>query len=114
MQSLQQLQLLQNPTEAANSQSELEAPPKQVAQAMERLNQAARVIADIRLGADRVFEALFLTSHPRTSTTDTSLQILLKEDASMRQHLHDLRSIGTFQIDSFVSIRLGIIRMGWC
>ncbi|KAG2297691.1 hypothetical protein Bca52824_044360 [Brassica carinata] len=94
MQSLQQLQLLQNPTEAANSQSELEAPPKQVAQAMERLNQAARVIADIRLGADRVFEALFLTSHPRTSTTDTSLQLLLKEDASMRQHLHDLRSIG--------------------
>lgn len=94
---MQQSQLLQNPADSANNQSEPDAPPKQVAQAMDRLNQAARAIADIRLGADRVFEAVFLTSHPRSSsTTDTSLQLLLREDASMRQHLHDLRSIGTF------------------
>ncbi|CAG7882293.1 unnamed protein product, partial [Brassica rapa] len=94
-QLMQQSQLLQNPADSANNQSEPDAPPKQVAQAMDRLNQAARAIADIRLGADRIFEAVFLTSHPRTSsTTDTSLQLLLKEDASMRQHLQDLRSIG--------------------
>lgn len=85
MQSLQQSQ-------AANNQSEPDAPPKQVAQAMERLNQAARVIADIRLGADRILEAMFVASNPRHN--DVPLQLFLREDASMRQHLQDLRSIG--------------------
>ncbi|KAL0744104.1 hypothetical protein Bca4012_085617 [Brassica carinata] len=77
---------------AANNQSEPDAPPKQVAQAMERLNQAARVIADIRLGADRILEAMFVASNPRHN--DMPLQLFLREDASMRQHLQDLRSIG--------------------
>ncbi|KAJ0233983.1 Mediator of RNA polymerase II transcription subunit 27 [Hirschfeldia incana] len=77
---------------AANNQSEPDAPPKQVAQAMERLNQAARVIADIRLGADRILEAMFVASNPRHN--DVPLQLFLREDASMRQHLQDLRSIG--------------------
>ncbi|ESQ49161.1 hypothetical protein EUTSA_v10020833mg [Eutrema salsugineum] len=94
MQPLHQSQLLQNSAEAANNQSEseLDAPPKQVAQAMDRLNQAARVIADIRLGADRILEAMFVASHPRH--TDMPLQLFLREDASMRQHLQDLRLIG--------------------
>jgi mediator of RNA polymerase II transcription subunit 27 len=92
MQTLHQSQLLQNPAEAANNQSESDAPPKQVAQAMERLNQAARVIADIRLGADRILEAMFVASQPRH--TDMPLQLFLREDASMRQHLQDLRLIG--------------------
>ncbi|CAN8270017.1 unnamed protein product [Cochlearia groenlandica] len=85
--TLQQPQLHQNTAE-----SESDAPPKQVAQAMERLNQAGRVIADIRLGADRILEAMFVASHPRQ--TDMPLQLFLKEDASMRQHLQDLRLIG--------------------
>ncbi|CAN6887977.1 hypothetical protein F2Q70_00023748 [Brassica cretica] len=85
MQSLQQ-------SLAVSHQSEPDAPPKQVAQAMERLNQAARVIADIRLGADRILEAMFVASNPRHN--DAPLQLFLKEDASMRQHLQDLRSIG--------------------
>ncbi|KAF8080288.1 hypothetical protein N665_0959s0018 [Sinapis alba] len=85
MQSLQQ-------SLAVNNQSEPDAPPKQVAQAMERLNQAARVIADIRLGADRILEAMFVASNPRHN--DMPLQLFLREDASMRQHLQDLRSIG--------------------
>ncbi|CAH2054444.1 unnamed protein product [Thlaspi arvense] len=92
MQPLHQSQLPQNSAEAENNQSELDAPPKQVAQAMDRLNQAARVIADIRLGADRILEALFVASHPRH--TDMPLQLFLREDTSMRQHLQDLSLIG--------------------
>ncbi|VVA96940.1 unnamed protein product [Arabis nemorensis] len=93
MQTLQQSQILHNSADAPNNQSESDdAPPKQVAQAMERLNQAARVIADIRLGADRILEAMFVASQPRH--TDTPLQLFIREDASMRQHLQDLRLIG--------------------
>lgn len=69
-----------------------EAPPKQVALAMDRLGQAARIIADIRIGADRLLEALFIAAQPHQSTKP--LQLFLKEDASMRQHLQDLRSLG--------------------
>lgn len=102
MQSLQQ-------SLAASHQSEPDAPPKQVAQAMERLNQAARVIADIRLGADRILEAMFVASNPRHN--DAPLQLFLKEDASMRQHLQDLRSIGTTLQKSILSISI-ISRLG--
>ena len=70
-----------------------EAPPKQVALAMDRLSHAARLIADIRLGADRLLEALFVAAQPHQS--NKPLQLFLNEDASMRQHLQDLRSIGT-------------------
>jgi hypothetical protein len=70
-----------------------EAPPKQVALAMDRLGNAARLIADIRLGADRLLEALFVAAQPHQSTKP--LHLFLKEDSSMRQHLQDLRSVGT-------------------
>lgn len=69
-----------------------EAPPKQVALAMDRLGHAARLIADIRLGADRLLEALCVTAHPHQSTKP--LHLFQKEDDSMRQHLRDLRAVG--------------------
>lgn len=68
-----------------------EAPPKQVALAMERLSHAARLIADIRLGADRILEALFVASEPHKSKP---IDLFVNEDSSMRQHLQDLRSVG--------------------
>lgn len=69
-----------------------DAPPKQVAMALERLGQASRLIADIRLGADRLLEALFVAAQPQH--TSKPLHLILKEEASMRQHLQDLRSVG--------------------
>uniref|UniRef100_A0A2P2JLW8 Mediator of RNA polymerase II transcription subunit 27 n=1 Tax=Rhizophora mucronata TaxID=61149 RepID=A0A2P2JLW8_RHIMU len=75
-----------NPTPTAD------APPKQVAVAMDRLAQAARLIADVRLGADRLLEVLFTSKHPPQSTKPWPL--FIKEDASMRQHLDDLRAVG--------------------
>lgn len=81
------------PTSTPSSGSSTEeAPPKQVALAMDRLGQAARIIADIRIGADRLLEALFIAAQPHQS--NKPLQLFLKEDASMRQHLQDLRSLG--------------------
>ncbi|KAG6693815.1 hypothetical protein I3843_09G020600 [Carya illinoinensis] len=56
----------------------VEAPSKLVALAIDRLGHTARLIADIRL--------------PHQSTKP--LQLFLKEDASMRQHSQDLRSVG--------------------
>ncbi|MED6111714.1 hypothetical protein PIB30_054891 [Stylosanthes scabra] len=73
--------------------SAAEAPPKQVALAMDKLGEAERIIADIRIGADRVLEALFVAaSQPRHGTKP--LQLFLKEDACMRRYLQDLRSLG--------------------
>ncbi|XP_004136512.1 mediator of RNA polymerase II transcription subunit 27 isoform X1 [Cucumis sativus] len=69
-----------------------DAPPKQVALAMDRLGHAARLIADIRLGADRLLEALCVTAQPHQSSKP--LHLFQKEDASMRQHLLDLRAVG--------------------
>ncbi|KAK6244438.1 hypothetical protein QUC31_010847 [Theobroma cacao] len=69
-----------------------EAPPKQVALAMDRLGHAARLIADIRLGADRLLEALFVAAQPHQSSKP--LHLFRQEDDSMRQHLQDLRTIG--------------------
>ncbi|XP_059655294.1 mediator of RNA polymerase II transcription subunit 27 [Cornus florida] len=80
--------------------STADAPPKQVALAMDRLGHAARLIADIRLGADRLLEALFVTSQPHQSSKP--LHLILKEEASMRQHLQDLRTIGRQLEDSGV------------
>ncbi|CAN4110366.1 unnamed protein product [Withania somnifera] len=76
-----------------------DAPPKQVAMALERLGQASRLIADIRLGADRLLEALFVVAQPQHSKT---LHLILKEEASMRQHLQDLRAVGRQLEDSGV------------
>lgn len=75
-----------------SNSSATDAPPKQVAMALERLGQAGRLIADIRLGADRLLEALFVAAHPQHSSKPADL--ILKEEASMRQHLQDLRTIG--------------------
>ncbi|GKC25065.1 hypothetical protein Tco_1027215, partial [Tanacetum coccineum] len=70
------------------------APPKQVALAMDRLAQAARLIADIRLGADRLLEALFIAGQqPSPGSINKPLNMIVKEGASMRQYLHDLRAI---------------------
>lgn len=97
---LQQLQQQQQPqpdepaTTTANPTlpQSGDAPPKQVALAMDRLGHAGRLIADIRLGADRLLEALIGAAPLHQSTK--SIQLFQKEDASMRQHLQDLRSIG--------------------
>lgn len=81
-----------NSTSDPPPQPTAEAPPKQVALAMERLAQAARHIADVRLGADRLLEALFVAAQPHQS--NKPLNLFIKEDAAMRQHLHDLSAIG--------------------
>ena len=72
--------------------SEADAPPKQVARAMDRLGRAARLIADVRLGADRLLEAILLAEEPRLAKR--SVHFILQEEASMRQHLNDLRTLG--------------------
>lgn len=79
MQRQQQTQAARNPTLA---ESTAEAPPKQVALAMDRLAQAARL------------EALFVSAQPHQ--TNKRLHFFLKEDSSMRRHLQDFRVIGTF------------------
>ncbi|KAG0496656.1 hypothetical protein HPP92_001347 [Vanilla planifolia] len=78
-----------------------EAPPKQVATAMERLSRAARLIANIRIGADRLLEALFLAADSPQHAEKTVL-FLLKEEASMHQHFQDLRALGKQLEDSGV------------
>ena len=82
------------PSSESRESTTVEAPPKQVAVAMDRLSNAARLIADIRLGADRLLEALFAAAQPHQSTKP--LHLILKEEASMRQHLQDLRTIGNY------------------
>ncbi|KAJ4823741.1 Mediator of RNA polymerase II transcription subunit 27 [Turnera subulata] len=78
---------------APASASSSDAPPKQVALAMDRLGQAGRLIADVRLGADRLLEALF-SAAAFPNQTSKPVQLFIREDASMRQHLQDLRAIG--------------------
>ncbi|OVA03921.1 Mediator complex [Macleaya cordata] len=90
----------QQPETMDSVESTAEAPPKQVALAMERLSSAARLIADIRLGADRILEALFVSAQPHQ--TNKPLHLILKEEASMRQHLQDLRNVGRQLEDSGV------------
>ncbi|CAL5354621.1 unnamed protein product [Camellia sinensis] len=85
---------------AESRESTTEAPPKQVALAMDRLSHASRLIADIRLGADRLLEALFVAAQPHHSSKP--LDLILKEEASMRKHLQDLRNIGRQLEDSGV------------
>ena len=70
-----------------------EAPPKQVALAMDKLGQAERIIADIRIGADRLLEALFIAAG-QPHQGNKPLQVFVKENASMQQHFKDLRSLG--------------------
>ncbi|GAB4858008.1 hypothetical protein Ancab_015912 [Ancistrocladus abbreviatus] len=86
--------------DATATETSREAPPKQVAMAMERLGEAARLIADIRLGADRLLEALFVSAQSHQPTKP--LHLILKEETAMRQHLQDLRNIGRQLEDSGV------------
>ncbi|KAG5055756.1 hypothetical protein AAZX31_03G182000 [Glycine max] len=81
------------PPPPSSGGSASEAPPKQVAQAMDKLGQAERIIADIRIGADRLLEALFVAA-AQPHQGNKPLQVFLKEDACMRQYLQDLRSLG--------------------
>ncbi|KAL6849920.1 hypothetical protein ACP4OV_020547 [Aristida adscensionis] len=75
-----------------------DAPPKQVAQAMERLGRAGRLIADIRLGADRLLEALFVAGaappHSAQQHADRTARAVAQEEAAMRRHFQDLRALG--------------------
>ncbi|XP_010246904.1 PREDICTED: mediator of RNA polymerase II transcription subunit 27 isoform X2 [Nelumbo nucifera] len=80
------------PDQLESCETTAEAPPKQVALAMERLGQAARLIADVRLGADRLLEALFIAAQPHQS--NKPLHLIVNEEATMRQHLQDLRAVG--------------------
>lgn len=86
-----------NPNDPASG----DAPPKQVAQAMERLGRAGRLIADIRLGADRLLEALFVAgSAPAYSTPqhiERTERVVIQEEAAMRRHFQDLRALGRYQ-----------------
>ncbi|XP_043701979.1 mediator of RNA polymerase II transcription subunit 27-like [Telopea speciosissima] len=88
------------PEPAESSETQADAPPKQVAMAMESLGRASRLIADIRIGADRLLEALFVTTQPHQS--NKPLHLILKEEALMRQHFQDLRAIGRQLEDSGV------------
>ncbi|KAL0372787.1 UNVERIFIED_CONTAM: Mediator of RNA polymerase II transcription subunit [Sesamum calycinum] len=74
-----------------------DAPPKQVAQALEQLGQAGRLIADVRLGADRLLEALFyVAEEPHHQHSAKCLNLILKEESLMRQHLQNLSAIGGY------------------
>lgn len=99
----QQSQSQQPHTAAVPPTESTEAPPKQVALAMDRLGQAGRLIADIRLGADRLLEALMIAGQSHHQS-DKPLHLILKEEASMRQYLQELRYIGTSFSSLFSSI----------
>uniref|UniRef100_A0A0E0C0B3 Mediator of RNA polymerase II transcription subunit 27 n=1 Tax=Oryza meridionalis TaxID=40149 RepID=A0A0E0C0B3_9ORYZ len=75
-----------------------DAPPKQVAQAMERLGRAGRLIADIRLGADRLLEALFFAGdappHSAPQHVEKTALAVAQEEAAMHRHFDDLRALG--------------------
>ncbi|CAO2198391.1 unnamed protein product [Urochloa humidicola] len=75
-----------------------DAPPKQVAQAMERLGRAGRLIADIRLGADRLLEALFVAGaappYSAPQHIERTSRAVVQEEAAMRRHFQDLRALG--------------------
>jgi mediator of RNA polymerase II transcription subunit 27 len=72
-----------------------DASPKQVAMAMDRLDHAARLIADIRLGADRILEAL-LVSNETQRLSEKAAELVLAEDAAMKRHFVDLHAVGIF------------------
>uniref|UniRef100_A0ACD5VVY9 Uncharacterized protein n=1 Tax=Avena sativa TaxID=4498 RepID=A0ACD5VVY9_AVESA len=86
------------PAARAHDSAGGDAPPKQVAQAMERLGRAGRIIADIRLGADRLLEALFVAAsappHSAQQHIERNERVVSEEEASMHQHFDDLRALG--------------------
>ncbi|GMP92908.1 hypothetical protein CsSME_00042954 [Camellia sinensis var. sinensis] len=95
---------------AESRESTTEAPPKQVALAMDRLSHASRLIADIRLGADRLLEALFVAAQPHHSSKP--LDLILKEEASMRKHLQDLRNIDIIVMSGSMRIKIEFLQIG--
>ncbi|MCO5612462.1 hypothetical protein L7F22_066729 [Adiantum nelumboides] len=75
-----------------------QAPPKQLAQAMEALSHAVRIIADVRVGSDNILEALqrsssFKSAHPSSSSAQASASIARVSD-EMSASLDDLRATG--------------------
>ncbi|OAY76204.1 Mediator of RNA polymerase II transcription subunit 27 [Ananas comosus] len=88
--------------ESGGGEGEGEAPPKQVAQAMERLGRAGRLIADIRIGADRLLEALFVAASDQPRHSARTARLITDEEASMRRHFQDLRALGRQLEDSGV------------
>lgn len=91
--------------ETAAETAAASAPPKQVAQALEQLGQAGRLIADVRLGADRLLEALFFVAEkPHHQHSSKCLNLILKEESLMRQHLVNLRAIGRYYLRTRICI----------
>lgn len=82
--------------QAGDSESSQAAPPKQVAQAMERLAQMGRLIAQVRLGADRLMEALFEGNYIKMKDPDSdkAAQLVVSEDIATRRCLDEIRTIG--------------------
>ncbi|XP_042441788.1 mediator of RNA polymerase II transcription subunit 27-like [Zingiber officinale] len=85
----------------SGGEASTEAPPKQVALAMERLASAARKIADIRLGADRLLEAIFLATEGPQQSINKTVQLILSEETSMRQHFQDLSRLALDLLPSY-------------
>ncbi|GAU28526.1 hypothetical protein TSUD_156830 [Trifolium subterraneum] len=70
-----------------------EAPPKQVAIAMEKLGQAERIIADIQIDADCLLEALFISAGQPHQGNIKPIQVFVREHECMEQHFQDLQSL---------------------
>eukprot|EP00252_Welwitschia_mirabilis_P023501 TRINITY_DN6654_c0_g1_i1.p1 TRINITY_DN6654_c0_g1~~TRINITY_DN6654_c0_g1_i1.p1 ORF type:complete len:490 (+),score=90.73 TRINITY_DN6654_c0_g1_i1:164-1633(+) len=80
----------------SNSSGEGAAPPKQVALAMERLAQAGWLIAQLRICADRLVDAIFRTSSIRNADPSSSkwVQVIAYEEGLLRKYLEELRILG--------------------
>ncbi|EPS63464.1 hypothetical protein M569_11320, partial [Genlisea aurea] len=80
---------------AATHVAAADAPPKQVAQALEQLGKVGRLIADVRIGTDRLLEALMMLSEESHGQhMDKCLNLIVKEDSMMHGYLHKLSAIG--------------------
>lgn len=79
-----------------DSDSSQAAPPKQVAQAMERLAHLGRLIAQVRLGADRLMEAIFTGGDIKMKDPDSNraAQLVVSEEEATRRILDEIRTTG--------------------
>ena len=95
--SIHQSMQLQEPPAAAsqnpNPPSSTDAPPKQVALAMERLGQTSRLTADVRLGAGCLLEALSLLQFLTREINPCNC--LLKKMLPYANTSKDLRSVAS-------------------
>jgi mediator of RNA polymerase II transcription subunit 27 len=101
------------PPPSSSGGSTAEAPPKQIALAMDKLVQAERIIADIRIGADRVLEALFISAN-QPHQDNKPLQVFLNENACIHASAFSRASIPWYAIlvpllrfDRFSVLQLG-------